>query len=1441
MGWRRFLGAMARAYKWFWARDWRGVVSSLHIPFVARLLMLKVLLIGRRGVVLCGVLSVLAASGSRVDAQGPTAPVGAFKGEPFSSSVEEMRAASAAVPVDGDFETQVLLEEGLYRIADDGTLLYRHRLIFRVDGKDAVEGWSEASMTWDPWYEKPAQIHARVLQADGRFLELDQKTITDAPVKGEDSETYSSEHERRAPLPGVSVGSIVEEVEEVEEKTPYFAAGGIYRFRFKRGEPIAMERMIVDLPSALPFKELRHHLEGVTVVSGDGSGGRRHVVYEKAGIGAAYNSDIDLSTNDPATPTMEFATGESWKSVASAYAALADPQTVVEDAKAILPADLPAGRAERIEAIVARLHAEVRYTGVEFGAAKLTPQRPAEVIKRHYGDCKDKATLLVAMLRAAGIPADLALLDTGPGEDVEDSMAGMNEFDHAIVYVPAAGSDPAVWIDATAQYYAPGSLPFDDEGRKALIIAPQTSGLTLTPAPKPEDSVLLETRVFTLAEHGPAHVVESSHTKGIVDANYRSLYGAADTTKVHQDLENYAHNAYLAKDLIKVSHGPADDLSKPFDLTLEIGKAKRGTTALNEALVVLYPSMVTSALPRWFGTTPPVIGPDTSATDKANLLRAQASRMPSYSFRPYLDERRVRILIPDGYALRSVPPDKTTKLGMATLVEEYDASEKGVITADLKFDTGPGTLTAEQAVAMRDAVVELEKREYVGVYFDQVGAKALADGHIRAALDADRGLIAAHPTEALPHVQLARALLEAGIGSQAHVEARKATELDKTSAVAFSTLGWTLEHDSLGVRFGKGYDLAGAVAAYKQSIVLDPDDDEARFDLGILYEFNARGERYAEDAQVAEAVATYKEMIARTKDSNPGAAAQYRDNMLYALLFEHKFAELDGELAKLPMNNSHASLGIVSATAQKGAAAGIAQADRGNIEAGDRNKNLLAAGRLLAQLRMYPEASAVLQAGIGGAGDNAPTTARQIELYKNLKPASLAPLPVSDPARPVQAMVFDELAGTITAKTITESLSHHAFSSEASLQMEVQKDLAGAGALSVAAEKNGMSLVVLLDLVAGNMTFTSSGDDVSGYTVLGKSPGSEDSHYFVVREDGAYRLVAESGDDIKMVGNEVIWALGHHQEKMAKALLDWKRDLVHKGGGDDPFAGYLLPRFWTVGSSKPGADSPEAMRLAGISMLAGSMDAKPYVAEIVAAQEKATGSEQEDLDLLLAEAAIGAEEPELGLRAVKRLLDEEPDSEVALGWAGQAYALEGHPEAWEALLAPRIEKRPKDRELLDQQVRAYEMANDFAAARKTQQEVLDSGKAESGDYNNFAWMGLFDNHLGEAELKAAQQSNMLSKNGSFADLHTTACVYAAEGKTTEARQVLTEAMQAGNIPEPNSAVWYALGIIYEDYGALDAALDAYEKVQAHEYDDHTYVDPASTYVLAQVRVKALKK
>lgn len=1373
-------------------------------------------------------------------AQGASLPTSPFAGEAMTSTVAELRSASAAMPADKEFGAQVLYEEGIYRIAPDGTLYYQHRLIYRVDSEKAVKGWAEVSSAWDPWYENPVQLRARVLQPDGSFVELDQKTVTDAPVKADDSETFSSQHVRRAPLPGMAIGSIVEEVESDEGKAPYFSSGALYRFYFRQNVPVGRERLVVETPLAVPYKEVIRELPGLSIVRSEADGKRR-VVYEAANQAAAHDSDIDLATVTPNTPLVEFATGQSWNAVASAYARLVEPQTVAAEAQAILPKDLPAERMAKIRAIVKVLHHEVRYTGVEFGAAQLTPQRPSEVLQRHYGDCKDKATLLVSMLRAVGIQAELALLSTGPGREVDPALPGINRFDHAIVYVPAdgAGKEP-LWIDATAEYYAVGSLPYADQGRNALLVSPQTTGLTKTPEPRPEDSVLIETRTYKLEEYGPSHVEEVSETHGYVDASYRSEYGGPETPKIHEEMENYVKSAYLAKTLTKFEHGEGANFDQPFNLTLAADGVKRGQTSLIDGVVAIFPYATSTRLPKWFSVKP-AEGPELSAEAKHELELAEKARPAGFVFEPYISEQRVRILIPSGFTLRSLPANQTTQLGTASLTESYSAAEQGVVTVIFRFNSGPYHLTAEQALAMRTAILELRKRDYVGIFFDQAGVKALTAGHIREGLEIDRNLIATAPADALHHLHLSRALLDAGIGGEAQQEAKRATELDPKLSVAFSILGWSLEHNALGERFGKGFDLPGAIAAYRRAIELDTEDNDPRFDLAILHEFDARGIRYAADSDMDSAIKGYKELLELNKTKGEDDLAQYRENLLYALLYAKEYAELDKMLASLPSSNAHRALAIASAAAQRGAAAGIAEADRGNSASTDRNKNLRSAGTHLANLHLYSAAAEVMNAGMEG-GDDAATAARQIELYKGLQTASLAPLPATNPAAPVQLGFVGMMAGTMTYDQGLAMTSKHAYSSPESMERDTRRGMAGVGFMRRVAEKSDMSESVMLDLFAGNTTFTSKGDDENGWAVLAQMPGSEPDHTFVVKEDGAYRVVAGDKDntnDNVPVGNEVLWALGHGKPGLAKALLDWKRDLTHKAGTDDPFAGPLLPRFWTIGSSKPGADSPEAMRLAGISLLAGSMDAKPYLAEIAAEREKASGQRQTDLDLLLAVSAMNAEQPETGMTAAQRLMEQEPDSVIAMNLAGQGYALKNDPAGWQSMLAPRLKKKPDDRDLLSAQSEAYALARDFKAAQATQRKVLDSGKATLNDYNSYAWLGLFHNDLGDDITKAAQQAAQMGKNSGFAELHTLACIYAAQGKTTEARQVLDEAMYAGNMAEPNSPVWYALGVIYEQYGAKTAALDAYRRVQAHEFDDHTYVDPVSTYILAQERIREL--
>jgi transglutaminase-like putative cysteine protease len=91
---------------------------------------------------------------------------------------------------------------------------------------------------------------------------------------------------------------------------------------------------------------------------------------------------------------------------------------------------------------------DIRYLGLEIGVNTHQPHSPADVFNQRFGDCKDKAFLLTAILRKQGIPASVALVST----DTRARLAGIapspRAFDHAIVAIRRA-KGAYIYIDPT--------------------------------------------------------------------------------------------------------------------------------------------------------------------------------------------------------------------------------------------------------------------------------------------------------------------------------------------------------------------------------------------------------------------------------------------------------------------------------------------------------------------------------------------------------------------------------------------------------------------------------------------------------------------------------------------------------------------------------------------------------------------------------------------------------------------------------------------------------------------------------------------------------------------------------------------------------------------------------------------------------------------------------
>jgi hypothetical protein len=139
--------------------------------------------------------------------------------------------------------------------------------------------------------------------------ELDQKTISDALANGSEDATYTDARIRRAPLPGLSIGAIVEEETVLEDKSPFFSGGGVYRDFFSRTVPVVRSELVVDAASELKMLYRVHLLPGVAVTDQD-QAGVHHLKFVQGYLAARPNSDIDLATHNLMSPMIEFSTGE---------------------------------------------------------------------------------------------------------------------------------------------------------------------------------------------------------------------------------------------------------------------------------------------------------------------------------------------------------------------------------------------------------------------------------------------------------------------------------------------------------------------------------------------------------------------------------------------------------------------------------------------------------------------------------------------------------------------------------------------------------------------------------------------------------------------------------------------------------------------------------------------------------------------------------------------------------------------------------------------------------------------------------------------------------------------------------------------------------------------------------------------------------------------------
>jgi len=210
---------------------------------------------------------------------------------------------------------------------------------------------------------------------------------------------------------------------------------------------------------------------------------------------------------------------------------------------------------------------EVRYMGVEIGEYSHRANRPQKVYDQRYGDCKDKSLLLVSILKAGGIGANMVLVNSDLNDKIDQFIPTANAFDHAVVVATIDGKD--TWVDATiSNQGGDGTNIYFPGYGKGLVLKPGNTGLTTIPIPKTGKTIYEEKYTGGKSDTSKVKLdVKTIYTLDQADKERDKLAssGTATTEKDYLDYYSKIYSKIEPGDSIRV----IDDLHKNTLVTIE--------------------------------------------------------------------------------------------------------------------------------------------------------------------------------------------------------------------------------------------------------------------------------------------------------------------------------------------------------------------------------------------------------------------------------------------------------------------------------------------------------------------------------------------------------------------------------------------------------------------------------------------------------------------------------------------------------------------------------------------------------------------------------------------------------------------------------------------------------------------------------------------------------
>ncbi len=569
-----------------------------------------------------------------------------------------------------DIRVQELLPSGLDRV--------HVQQLYLVGTDSALETHRVSTIRYSPSSEELRVIHARAWKPNGLVLDAQELGAhEDSDTPGSMYYDMSLEQFR---FSGLEKGDVVElEYSLVPRRrsAPYNGYFGELVLFAGRG-PELLKRYVLIAPAA---QKIFVHAEKVAPASVSAKDGSQVFLWESQAIPALPREPRSPGVTE-ISPYVHVSTMGDWKQLGSWYADLIRPQFALDqslnDELSRITNGLQTDK-EKIRAIQEFVLRSTHYVALEFGIYSYKPYPVTQIYARRFGDCKDKASLMIALLRAAGIEAEIALVRTRSLGDVAVEPASIAVFNHAIVYVPKYD----LWLDGTAEY-AGRELPLEDQGAFSLTVS--LGGA----------AQIRHIPMSRVADNYTRHVI-----RGELSAQGVIQFSGSTTTR-GEDAPGLRHDLAVREQQLDTFRR---DLAEVFPNVQVDSVAVHGAEVLSSSVSVEFQGALNSPQYKRVVSLSSSWMPRSYVTALANSsTRTQDVVLPS----PWTTEEEIHIALPQGAEVVSLPRDQNISSAFGSLRLHYKKSgEEVVIQSHVQFEKA--RVTAADYPAFRQFCAQAER------------------------------------------------------------------------------------------------------------------------------------------------------------------------------------------------------------------------------------------------------------------------------------------------------------------------------------------------------------------------------------------------------------------------------------------------------------------------------------------------------------------------------------------------------------------------------------------------------------------------------------------------------------------------------------------------------------------------------------------------------------